>query len=297
MNDPHDVFFDYHSSQNDNYLMSSPIPCQNFQEVSLGSPTSNNNSKRVKSMFTKKEDTKLIKLVKEYGSEDWALISSFFKDRTRRQCRERWNKYLCPSLNHSPWTSEEDELLLKKYNQVGPKWTLISKSFKNRTDINIKSRYIYLKRKIKKNNNSFDFHQESTSQQTIQNNFSTMIPMCTSSLKNSKTPINPIEMINFSSQPSTNQINQLNQINQELSCSAQSFIKNSESDVKNVFTSNSEKQRKESLESLEYNSKEENSVRPIFSSEFEISDFSLEHIGGNVDYFEDIFDESIFFDF
>lgn len=106
--------------------------------------------KKKKAMFTKEEDKKLIEVVNEYGDKDWDLIASFLENRTKRQCRERWIKFLCPKINASPWTKEEDELLLKKYNEIGPKWTLISKSFKNRTDVNIKARFIVLNRKIKK---------------------------------------------------------------------------------------------------------------------------------------------------
>ena len=37
--------------------------------------------------------------------------------------------------------------MLEKYNQYGAKWVLISKFFKNRSDTNIKSRYLVLKRR------------------------------------------------------------------------------------------------------------------------------------------------------
>lgn len=114
--------------------------------------------KRTKLMFTKEEDEKLIKAVKQYGDRDWSVIASCFANRNCRQCRERWKKFLCPTLNHSPWTPKEDELLIKKYNQFGPKWSIISKSFKNRTDVNIKTRYIALMRRQKKNNDLYFNH-------------------------------------------------------------------------------------------------------------------------------------------
>lgn len=107
-------------------------------------------SRRAKAMFTKEEDKKLIKAVKKFGERDWKLISSFLDNRTGRQCRERWKKFLCPSLNHSPWTIEEDEILLKKYKEIGPKWSQICTFFQNRTDVNIKTRFTVLTRKMKK---------------------------------------------------------------------------------------------------------------------------------------------------
>lgn len=113
----------------------------------------NKQQKKKKNMFTKEEDKKLIEVVEEYGDNDWGFISSFFENRTRRQCCERWKKYLCPTVNVSSWSKEEDELLIKKYNENGPKWTFISKSFKNRTDVNIKTRFIVLNRKMRREQN------------------------------------------------------------------------------------------------------------------------------------------------
>lgn len=120
--------------------------------ISLKSETrkEQNPPRRSKIMFTKEEDKKLIEVVKKYGDKDWKFISSFLKNRNGRQCRERWKKFLCPTLNHSPWTIEEDKILLKKYNEIGPKWSQISIFFKNRSDVNIKTRFSILMRKIKK---------------------------------------------------------------------------------------------------------------------------------------------------
>ena len=120
--------------------------------------------KHHKYMFSKQEDDLLRSLVAEYGDKDWDLISSFIKGRNRRQCRERWKKFLCPSLNNSPWTQEEDELLLERYETFGPKWVTISKAFKNRTDINVKSRFLVLMRSMKKK-------KECSVRQTQQVNF------------------------------------------------------------------------------------------------------------------------------
>lgn len=106
--------------------------------------------KKKKTLFTKEEDKRLIEAVKEYGDNNWALVASYVGNRTRRQCCERWRKFLCPNINVSSWTEEEDELLLAKYNQYGPKWALLRRYFNNRTDVNIKTRYIVLSRRIKK---------------------------------------------------------------------------------------------------------------------------------------------------
>lgn len=112
-------------------------------------------TKRSKAMFSKEEDKKLIKAVRTFGENNWKIVSLYVENRTVRQCRERWKKFLCPSLNRSSWTREEDEILLEKYKEYGPKWSQISKYFQHRTDINIKTRFSVLTRKIRKEQEFF----------------------------------------------------------------------------------------------------------------------------------------------
>ena len=97
--------------------------------------------------FTAEDDKKLRDLVEQYGTSDWNLISQKMGTRNSRQCRERWENYLSSSVNRSPFTPEEDLLLLQKYQELGAKWVNISKSFNNRTDISVKSRWMVLKRR------------------------------------------------------------------------------------------------------------------------------------------------------
>ena len=62
--------------------------------------------------------------------------------RNARQCRERWKHYLSSNRGKSPWTEEEDKLLLEKMEELGPKWTKIATFFQDRTDIQIKTRWM-----------------------------------------------------------------------------------------------------------------------------------------------------------
>lgn len=104
--------------------------------------------------WTKEEDDNLRQLVKKYGENNWMEISKNMGNRKIRQCRERWQNYLNPNLKIGNWTNEEDELILKKRYELGPKWKVIEKFFENRTDAMIKTRYNALirdkERKIKK---------------------------------------------------------------------------------------------------------------------------------------------------
>ena len=102
--------------------------------------------------FTREEDKKLTKLVRTYGEKNWKTIAKIMVDRNERQCRERWRYFLSPKVqNKKCWTVEEDDLLLLKYAEIGPKWSTLSKFFKKRSDISVKNRYHILIRENQKN--------------------------------------------------------------------------------------------------------------------------------------------------
>lgn len=78
---------------------------------------------------------------------DWNQVAKKMGNRNARQCKDRWTKYLCPSVNMMKFSLQEDIDLLELYDKFGPKWILISKCFNNRSDVAIKSRYMVLKRR------------------------------------------------------------------------------------------------------------------------------------------------------
>ena len=107
-------------------------------------PKDKTNHKIERHKFSKPEDERLTDLVYQYGTKKWRTIASLMEDRTPRQCRERWKYYLNPDLKVGNWTEEEDDLIIEKRDELGPKWMKISKFFQNRTDAMIKNRYKYL---------------------------------------------------------------------------------------------------------------------------------------------------------
>jgi hypothetical protein len=107
--------------------------------------------KREKMQFSNIEDKFLIEFVKEHGSSDWKKISDLMGNRTPRQCKDRWNHYLNPNLKTSYWIQDEDDLLIEKVNQYGPRWIFLSQFFQGRTDTMCKNRWKLLNRKIQKN--------------------------------------------------------------------------------------------------------------------------------------------------
>ena len=72
--------------------------------------------------FTPEEDYQLKTLVEVNGFKDWKIVSSFMKNRTARQCRERYNDYLNPALNKGEWTIEEEKKLIELIQQYGKKY-------------------------------------------------------------------------------------------------------------------------------------------------------------------------------
>jgi hypothetical protein len=97
--------------------------------------------------FEPHEDELLRALVDQIGTEDWVKVALNMPGRTPRQCRERYNSYLCPTINASPWTPQEDELLLAKFPRYGSRWAEYRPFFKDRTLPSIRNRWYVLLRK------------------------------------------------------------------------------------------------------------------------------------------------------
>ena len=106
--------------------------------------------KIIKSKFSPLEDMKLRILVLNSTNINWNQIASNFYNRSARQCRERWQNYLDPSLVTAEWTKEDDEKILELYKHIGSHWNTIAKSFPGRSGNSIRNRYLVLKRQEKR---------------------------------------------------------------------------------------------------------------------------------------------------
>lgn len=100
--------------------------------------------------FKPYEDYIINSLASPNGENDWCKISKSLKNRTARQCRDRWNNYLNPALNKTEWKKEDDELLMKLYNEKGPQWKLFCDILNGRSINDVRNRCFKLIRKSKK---------------------------------------------------------------------------------------------------------------------------------------------------
>lgn len=89
---------------------------------------------RGKKIWTKEEDSLLLKLAKEHENlfPKWDFISKFFIDKSNSQCYNRY-KMIDPDKQKGKWTNEEKLMVEKLADRFGNKFSKIAKNLGSRT--------------------------------------------------------------------------------------------------------------------------------------------------------------------
>jgi hypothetical protein len=72
---------------------------------------------------------------------NWQEIASYMPGRTGRQCRDRFVNYLAPTLTWQPWSRAEDDIIIKMFKQVGPRWAQIAACLPGRSSNSVKNHW------------------------------------------------------------------------------------------------------------------------------------------------------------
>jgi flagellar biosynthesis GTPase FlhF len=81
----------------------------------------------------------------------WGSLALYIPGRCGKQCRERWDTFLDPTLKRSEWTPEEDAVIMQARQGAGTRtWSELSKILPGRSQLKVRDRYKGLCRALRR---------------------------------------------------------------------------------------------------------------------------------------------------
>ncbi|CAD8059701.1 unnamed protein product [Paramecium sonneborni] len=100
------------------------------------------NGSQTRRAWSLKEDNQLKQAIKIH-STNWLLVASALQNRNPSQCAQRWKRIKPYNYNiRKPWTSKEDQLLLRLVQVHKKNWVQIAKCIPNRTSKQVRERFV-----------------------------------------------------------------------------------------------------------------------------------------------------------
>ncbi|KAJ3430804.1 myb DNA-binding domain superfamily protein-related [Anaeramoeba flamelloides] len=181
-----------------------------------------------KGSWSMEEDLLLTNAVKKYKSS-WPKIALVVEGRTPKQCRERWKNQLDPSIDHGPWRTDENEILIAKHKIYGNKWSKIKEFLPGRPDNVIKNRWnTTLKKRFPEENKkklpstitahrtSNNLKKKKKTKSNLKENIQDKIPTKTKKKEKKKLQLNLILNHELNNNNSSNDIDNINTNNNNI---------------------------------------------------------------------------------
>ena len=109
--------------------------------------------RKAKRIWTEEEDSRLLMTLESESllknKVKWIEIASTFKDKSSKQCYNRY-RHINPSLQRGYWTKDEEEKLMSLINLYGKKWAKISQILVTRSGKQIRHHYVNILDKLNK---------------------------------------------------------------------------------------------------------------------------------------------------